>query len=149
MEEINMVETKHMLWGAVLIAVLVSLLFSVGDFTGNVVGEKEPVLKVLTSVVNAGSSLKLDVKDVKGNQEFLVFDALSDRYAGFRFFTRPSQCKRTAPGLYNCDVSAQVPFSTMPNGRYYVQAKDARSGELYGNKASFTLANSKYQTTGR
>ncbi len=131
---------KNIIFWIVGIVVLVAVLSSLGGFTGNVAKkvEQQPLLTVKNPNVRMGSVLEVNVRNTGTTQEMKIFKE-SGEYTGKRFFTRASRCVKQNSGMNECDAQFRIP-SSMSAGRYYVQAKNMRTGELVGNKALLTVS---------
>lgn len=130
-------ERNIVLW-IIGIVVLVVVLSNLGGLTGNVAKEVEqPLLTIRNVNVQQGYNLQINARNVGSGQEFRVLTE-SGEYAGKRFFSRDTRCNVQENGMRECEVEYRVPPS-MESGRYYVQAKSKRTGELVGNKALFTV----------
>ena len=142
-------ENKVLIWAIVLI-LAVSVIFNLGDPTGYATKTLEPSLRVLNSIVKAGSNLNIDARNVQTTQEFYILNE-NGHYTGQRFFSRASKCEKKCQTInreyqcgYECSLSYRISTSLLPDGKYYVQTKDKRTGTLIGNKAHFTITDSKY-----
>jgi hypothetical protein len=145
---------KNTVFWAIGIIVLAGVLFNLGDFTANVAKSgtpivKEPFLRVLTPLVQAGGNLLITADNIKSNHVLKVHSP-DGSYMGVDFaaFDRGS-CEFSSAGHYTCEHSLNIPNSLLPNGRYYLQTKSDGSGESVGNQAFFAVEGSSYQTTGR
>ena len=137
------------------IIVVAAIFFNVGDLTANIAKSgtavtKEPFLKVLNPNVNAGSSLLIKADNMKSltSSRIQIFYP-NGRYSGVSFPIGRGDCEFASAGYYNCETSYNIPRSLLPDGRYYLQIKSDQSGDVIGNKASFTISNSQYQESGR
>ena len=131
---------KNIVFWAIGIIVLAVILFILGGLTstGNVTKDVEqPLLTIKNPNVQQGYLLEVDIRNIGTTQEMKIFTEAGD-YTGKRFFTRATRCKRQNNGMNECDAQFRVPPSLTP-GRYYVQAKNMRTGELTGNKALFNV----------
>jgi hypothetical protein len=128
---------KNIIYWVMGIVILAAVFFNLGDFTGNVAKDVEPTLIVTNTNVRAGYDLQITAKNIATSQELKVFQE-SGKYTGKRFFTRASRCDRMGSGIYTCSLEYTTPTSMAP-GRYYVQAKDKRTGEMEGNQALFNI----------
>lgn len=130
-------ERNVVLW-VIGVVVLLAVFFNLGGFTGNVAKDVEqPLLTIRNSNVQQGYVLQINARNVGSGQEFRLFTE-SGNYAGNRFFSRDTSCELQKSGMRECEVEYRVSPSMEP-GRYYVQAKSKRTGELVGNKALFTV----------
>jgi len=130
---------KNVIAWAIGITLLVSVVANLGSFTGNAAKNLEPFLSVANPAVAPGYNLQIVAGNSQTSQEYQIFDALTDRYTGSRFFSRASRCERQKNvGAYVCNLEYNIPGS-MKAGNYYVQAKDKREVKLVGNKAYFTV----------
>ncbi|MBS3151760.1 hypothetical protein J4443_05255 [Candidatus Woesearchaeota archaeon] len=135
-------EKNIVLWiiGIIVLAVVLS---NFGGFTGNIAREAtkevdQPLLTIRNANVQQGYMLQMNARNVGGLQEFKLFTE-SGKYTGKRFFSRDTNCEMQKNGMRECEVEYRIPPS-MESGRYYVQAKSKRTGELAGNKALFTVS---------
>ncbi len=130
---------KNLIFWIIGIVVLAAVLFNLDGFTGNVTKDVEqPLLTVRSANVQRGYALQVNARNVGGsNQEFKIFTE-SGQYTGKRFFSRVTACEVQKNKMRECEVEYKISPS-MASGRYYVQAKDKRTGELFGNKALFTV----------
>ena len=130
---------KNLIFWIVGIVVLAAVLFNLGGFTGNVTKEVEqPLLTIKNPGVRQGYNLEVNIRNIGTTQEMKIFTEAGD-YTGKRFFTRATRCERQSNGMNECNAQFRIPPSLTP-GRYYVQAKYMRTGELIGNKALFTVS---------
>ncbi|MBI2105819.1 hypothetical protein HYT56_03205 [Candidatus Woesearchaeota archaeon] len=149
-------EKKTIFWilGVVVVAVVI---FNLSNFTANVAKSgtpavKVPVLKVLNSdaAVSAGSDLVVSADNIKSSSSSKLYVYSEyESYTGISFEFGIGDCKFATAGYYGCEAGFNIPISELPNGKYFIQVKDDASGELIGNKAFFTVSDSKYQETGR
>ena len=130
-------EKNIVLW-IVGIVIVAAVLFNLNDITGNVTKEVEPLLTVRNPSVQPGYLLQVNARNIGSNQEMKLFTYLGE-YTGKRFFSRDTKCQLQKNGMRECEVEYRIPPSIEP-GRYYVQAKSKRTGELTGNKALFTIS---------
>ena len=129
---------KNMIAWAIGITLLVSVVANMGSFTGNAAKVIEPSLYVSNPVVSPGHNLQIVAANAQTSQEYQIFDSLTNRYTGSRFFSRASKCQRQSVGAYTCNLEYKIP-SSMASGNYYVQARDKTEVKLVGNKAPFTV----------
>jgi len=130
-------ERNVILW-VIGVVVLLAVFFNLGGFTGNVAKDVEqPLLTIRNSNVQQGYTLQINARNVGSGQEFKVFTESGD-YAGKRFFSRDTNCEVQKNGMRECEVGYKISPSMAP-GRYYVQAKNKRTGGLVGNKALFNV----------
>mgnify|MGYP001571334305 CR=1 FL=1 len=144
---------KNIVLGIIGIVVVAAVLFNLNSFTGNVAKSVGTLLLTIKNPnVMQGYNLEINAKNVGTTQEFKIFKESGGVYTGKRFFVRATRCKQQNNGMYECDASFRIP-PTLNLGRYYVQAKDMRTGGLIGNKALFSGSissyDSNYQKTGR
>ena len=130
---------KNIIFWIVGIVVLVAVLSNLGGFTGNATNnvEQQALLTIKNPNVGTGSTLEVNIRNTRTTQEIKIFKE-SGVYTGKRFFTRASRCVKQKDEMNECDAQFRIP-SSMSAGRYYVQAKNMRTGELMGNKALFTV----------
>ena len=130
---------KNMIYWAIGITLLVSVIANIGGFTGNAAKNIEPSIYVVNPIVSPGYNLDVVAAHTQSlQQEFKIFEAVTNRYTGNRFFSRLSKCERQKTGDYTCNLDYKIP-SSMPAGNYYIQAISAREVKLVGNKAPFTI----------
>jgi|TARA_B100001971_G_C17932609_1_gene403510 hypothetical protein len=140
-------ENKVFVW-AIVMVFAVSILFNTGDLTGQATKDLGPIITVQNSLVNVGSNLNVNARNLEStSNEFYILNE-NGRYTGQRFFSRTSRCERVSTKNYECESQYKVPISLLPDGDYYIQVKD-RKGSLVGNKAFFTIKGSKYLASGR
>ena len=132
---------KNIVFWIIGIVVLAAVLFNLGGLTstGNVTKEAgSPLLTVKDPNVKQGYLLEVNVRNIGTTQEMKIFTE-GGEYTGKRFFTRATRCKKQEKGMNECDAEFRIPTS-LNQGRYYVQAKNMRTGGLIGNKALFTVS---------
>ncbi|MAG45648.1 MAG: hypothetical protein CMH63_02660 [Nanoarchaeota archaeon] len=140
-------ENKILMWAIVMIFAI-SILFNTGDLTGEATKDLGPILTISNTLVSAGSTLNVNVRNLQStSNEFYILNE-NGRYTGQRFFSRTSRCEKVSGKNYECNPQYRVPMSLLPYGDYYIQVKD-RKGRLVGNKAYFTIMGSKYVGSGR
>ena len=131
-------DQRNILIWAIGIVLFISVMSNTGSFTGNVVNKKEVSISVLTPVVDKGSLLHVSASYADGDQEFYILNS-NGEYIGHRFFSRSSKCERRSFNNLVCSMQYGIPVSGIDDGKYYVQAKDRRTGILTGNKAPFII----------
>ena len=129
---------RNILIWAIGIVLFISIISNTGDLTGNVINEREVSVSVLTPVVEKGSVLHISVNYADAGQEFYILNS-NGEYIGHRFFSRSSKCERRSFNNLVCSMQYGIPVSGIDDGKYYVQAKDRRTGVLTGNKAPFII----------
>ena len=133
-------ENKIIIWAIALI-LMVSVIFNIGNPTGNVVSSPQPIISIPNNQVMAGSVVDINIRNMQSTtQEFYILDADKD-YTGERFFSRSSRCDKVGK-TYECNLQYRIPISALSDGKYYVQAKD-RKGILVGNTEPFIVSGSK------
>lgn len=134
-----MINKNALIW-VIALVVLVSLLFKFSDLTGSAVKDQVPMVAILNPVVQAGNMLAVNARNVQTTQEFSILKETGE-YSGFRFYARATKCKKVAVSSYECNLEYSIPAasSRFPEGNYFVQTKDRRTGRLIGNKAAFRV----------
>lgn len=135
-------EKKVLFWAIGLVLAL-SLLFSLGGFTGYVTKTLTPVVTISNPIVKAGETLNVEVTNAQTSQEYRIYKE-DGTYTGQRFFTQTSRCQRIKSSYYTCQLQYTTSPSLLPDGEYYIQAKNKRTGEPLGNKDYFTITGSAY-----
>lgn len=130
---------KNIVFWIIGIVLLVAVLSGLGGFTGNVAKniEQQPLLSLKNPNVKQGHLLEVSIRNIGTTQELKIFKE-SGVYTGNRFFTRATRCVKQKEGMNECSAQFRIPPS-MSMGRYYIQAKNMRNGELMGNKVLFTV----------
>tara|TARA_Y100000034_G_C6635989_1_gene277851 strand:- start:62 stop:454 length:393 start_codon:yes stop_codon:yes gene_type:complete len=127
---------KNVIFWAIGIILVASVIFSTNDLTGNVTITKDPLITISNPLIKGGSLLNIEARNIETSQELKIYTK-DGKYTSKRFYTRASRCERMGKD-YLCNLQYRIPPS-MTKGDYYVQAKNKRDGIMVGNKAQFTV----------